>query len=132
MQLGKRLLNWPTALLAQRWPNMGACTLHFSQASEMNQKSFTVILSFSTDSESFQNSFCIDSETFMIQTKFQNICPLNSSDSEKISKCVSDLALNQNENRKFFPTLQTHTHKKNAFLQLIAFRSNFLWKNKKT
>ena len=39
----------------------------------------------------------------MNQSKTQNLCPLNSSESEENSDCIFHLALSQNEDQKFFP-----------------------------
>ena len=71
-------------------------------ASELNQNTFRTILTFSTDSERFQNSFCIDSETSLNQSKIQNLCPLNFSDSEENSECISELVLNQKKIQNTF------------------------------
>ena len=65
-------------------------------ASEHFQNDFPI----STDSETFQNSFSIDSETSLNQSKFQNLYPLNSSESEQNSECFYELALNQIEKQK--------------------------------
>ena len=64
------------------------------------------ILISSTDSERFQNSFCIDSDTFLNQNKIQNQCTLVFSESVENSECTSVLPVNQNENQSFFSTLQ--------------------------
>ena len=64
-------------------------------ASELNQNIFRIKLTFSTDSERFQNSFCIDSEISLNQSEIQNLCPLNFSESEEKSECNSKLVLNQ-------------------------------------
>ena len=78
-------------------------------ASELNQNIFRTILTFSTDSERFQNNFCIDSETSLNQSKIQNLCPLNFSESEENSECNSELVLNQTESQKLLTTLQEST-----------------------
>ena len=70
------------------------------------QNDFREIMTFSTDSEQFQNNFCIDSETFLNQSRIHNQCFLNFSKSEENSESVSKLALNQNESQKTFSTLQ--------------------------
>ena len=80
-------------------------------ASELNHNIFRIILSFSTDSESFQNSFCIDSDTSLNQSKTQILCPLNSSKSEENSEFISEVGLIRNENQNLFTTLQIHTKK---------------------
>ena len=71
-------------------------------ASELNQNIFRIKLTFSTDSERFQNSFCIDSETSLNQSKIQNLCPLNFSESEENSECNSELVLNQKKIQNAF------------------------------
>ena len=92
-------------------------------ASELNQDIFRTIVTFSTDSEPFQYSFCNDSETSLNECKIQNLCPLNSSESAQNSECNSELALIQNENQKVFPALKTR--KKNFPLVNCPFFKRF-------
>ena len=53
--------------------------LYIQSESELNQNIFRINLPFSTDSQKFHNSFCIDSEASLNQRKVQNLCPVNSS-----------------------------------------------------
>ena len=75
-------------------------------------------MAFSTGSESFQNSFGIDFETSLNQSKFQNPCPLNFYESEEISESISELDLNQNQNPNFF---SVETDKKLSFVYFTLF-----------
>ena len=108
----------------------GAPVPSIQSTSELNQNIFRTILTFSTDSEPFQNSFCNDSETCLNQSKIQNLGPLNSSESEENSERNSELALNQNENQKVLPALRTNEKKTfhrlincylNAFFAIVRF-----------
>ena len=77
-------------------------------ASELIQNIFRVNLTFSTDSEGFQNSFCIHSQTSLNQSEIQNKCSLKFFDSEESSESFISTA--------HTTYTHTHTHKSNRLI----------------